>query len=316
MKIKRNLLGWAVLVGSLLTFLCAANAQQLQPVSSLQEDCGVSFNFSAASSGAQAAGTVTAGSTGTTPVIDNEQAACLYWEVSYSTDTTVTGISLLLQTAVAVAGVSGTWSSYPGTIDSGINPNTVVTAGGAVTEVHGPKYPFVRLNLTFYAGTGNVKGKLIGWKNRPVSVSIVSGGGCVGTAGTPCVVDGPTAAGSAPTKPPVMVAGQDGTNVQTLKTDTLGDLQTQAIGNGAVLSGQQAVTGSAVALATHTARAACVKALVGNSINVFVGPTGITTSTGYLLAPGESLCLPVTNTNLLFVIASTTGASVSWLASQ
>ena len=90
----------------------------------------------------------------------------------------------------------------------------------------------------------------------------------------------------------------------------------QIIGDGTVLSGQQAVTGSAAALATNTAKTACVKALIGNTINVYVGPSGITTSTGMELAPGEIVCLPVTNTNLLYVIASTTGASVSWIATN
>ena len=43
-------------------------------------------------------------------------------------------------------------------------------------------------------------------------------------AGVPCVVDGPTAAGSAPTTAPVLVAGQDGApgNIRTLKTDAEG----------------------------------------------------------------------------------------------
>ena len=87
-------------------------------------------------------------------------------------------------------------------------------------------------------------------------------------------------------------------------------------GRATVLSGQQAVTGSAVALATNTVKGICVKALAGNTINVYLGPSGITTSTGFELAPGGGVCSPVTNSNLLYVIASTTGASVSWLASN
>jgi hypothetical protein len=90
----------------------------------------------------------------------------------------------------------------------------------------------------------------------------------------------------------------------------------QSVGNGAVLSNQQAVTATAAALASNACRKALIKALVANSINVYVGPSGITTSTGYELGPGEAVTLDITNTNLVFVIASTTGASVSWIATN
>ncbi len=325
-------------------------AQQKQPVSSMQEDCSVIFSLTVASSGTAAA----VNSPGTTPVIDNRQAGCIDWIVTYATTTTVTGISLLFQTATDVGGVPTTWSSYPGTLNSGSNPNTVVTSGGAVTDATGAKYPFLRMNLTSLTGTGTVSGKLYGWKRRPTVVSVTSGGGCPGSIATPCVVVGPTAVGSPPATSPVLTAGQDGTNIRTiktdttghpqvvgptaagiaptfapvlvggqdggniqiLKTDTAGNLQVAVIGNAAVLSGQQAVTGSAVALATHAAKNICVKALIANSLNVYVGPTGVTTATGMELAPGDSLCVPVSNSNLLFVIASTTGASVSWASTN
>lgn len=88
------------------------------------------------------------------------------------------------------------------------------------------------------------------------------------------------------------------------------------IGNGTVLSGQQAVTGSAVALASNATKSVCVKANLANTINVYVGPSGVSTSTGLELPPGGGACILVTNTNLLYVVASTTGASVSWLASN
>ena len=142
------------------------------------------------------------------------------------------------------------------------------------------------------------------------------GSGCVGTSATPCIVAGPDATGAPPTQSPVFVAGWDLTNVHPLRTDATGDAQVAIIGNAAVLSGQQAVTGSAVALATHASKNVCVKSLIGNNLTVYVGPTGITTSTGMELAPGDSVCLPVSNTNLLFVIASTTGSSVSWISTN
>lgn len=84
--------------------------------------------------------------------------------------------------------------------------------------------------------------------------------------------------------------------------------------SSALLAGQQSVTASAVALATNTTKEVCVKALLANTINVYVGPSGVTTSTGLELGPGDSYCTRVTNTNALFVIASTTGAGISWAA--
>ena len=85
-------------------------------------------------------------------------------------------------------------------------------------------------------------------------------------------------------------------------------------GSAAFLANQQAVTASAVALATNTVKGLCVKALTANTINVYVGGSGVTTSTGDELGPGDGRCYPLNNTNLVFVIASTTGASVSWSA--
>lgn len=91
-----------------------------------------------------------------------------------------------------------------------------------------------------------------------------------------------------------------------------GTFSTQPSGFGAVVSGQQAVTATAAALASNAAHGVCVKALAANTIDVFVGPTGVTTSTGYPLSAGDGICYQVSNSNLIFVIASTTGASVAW----
>jgi hypothetical protein len=109
-----------------------------------------------------------------------------------------------------------------------------------------------------------------------------------------------------------------GTASNPVRTDPTGTTTqpVQSAGNGTVLSGQQAVTGSAVMLATNTIKTVCIKALAANTINVYVGPSGVTTSAGMELAPGNSYCAPATNTNLFYVIASTTGASVSWIASN
>jgi hypothetical protein len=217
-----------------LLLLPLAQAQQKQPVSSMQEDCGVTFRFDTASSGAQAP----VNDTGTSTVIDNRQAGCLDWLVTYEPTSAVTVLSLAFQTATDVAGVPTTWSNYPGTLSSGINPNTAVTSGGAVTSATGTAYPFLRMNMTAITGAGVVSGKLYGWKRRPVNVTAtVTNAGCVGTIATPCVVVGPTASGSAPTTSPVLVAGIDATNVHTIRTNsfggqTIGSTSTAALGDG------------------------------------------------------------------------------------
>ena len=80
-------------------------------------------------------------------------------------------------------------------------------------------------------------------------------------------------------------------------------------------TGQQAVTGSAVALPSLQAKAVCIKAAVANSITVYLGNTAnVTTSTGYPLEAGLSVCVPATNVNQVYVIASTTGANVGFFA--
>lgn len=84
--------------------------------------------------------------------------------------------------------------------------------------------------------------------------------------------------------------------------------------SAAILSGQQAVNGTAASLANNTVKEVCVKALLANTSNVYVGPTGVTTGTGLELGPGDSYCTRVTNTNALFVIAAGAGPSVSWSA--
>lgn len=81
-----------------------------------------------------------------------------------------------------------------------------------------------------------------------------------------------------------------------------------------VTSGQQAVTATAAALATHTLTSGiCVEALSTNAISVFVGPSGVTTSTGQEIPAGAATCIALSNSNEIYVVASTTGATVTWL---
>jgi hypothetical protein len=330
-----------------LLIIPLAYAQQLQPVESTQADCGKFI-----------APITTAGTFNSATVNNKDGAGCDGWVVTYSSFGFAT-VSVLLQDApLTTAGAAGTFVSFAGTIVTGfVNPTTATTQG----EIRATGYfPYVRVQITT-TGTGYLTAEFHGFKNNPNSGSgapAAGSSGCPGTVGTPCVVDGPTAVGVAPTTPPVLVAGFDaqnnviqyipiapggtgvevngsqaegfhlgldppvriagtqGTTIHSIQTDAVGDLQVQSIGNGAVLSNQQAVTNAAVALATNTSRNICVKALAGNTANVYIGPTGITTATGMELAAGDAYCGPVSNTNLIFVIATAGGQSISWIATN
>jgi hypothetical protein len=360
-----------------LLIIPLAYSQQLQPVTSQQADCG-KFTQPA----------ITTAGTFTTQNIDNRFAGCDGFVVTYSSNGFAT-VSVLLQSApLGVLGIAGTFVSFAGSIISPFtNPTTATTQGETRATGY---FPYIRVQITT-TGTGYLAAELHGFKTNPNSGSGASTTAC-GTSATPCVVDGPDAAGASPTKNPVLVAGQDGApgNIRTLQTGTgsdnlgatntsqgmlkimpwLGDpsgaagtmrqatsmagLQSdgltagnlsnfmgvygaflfngttydrargsaahgtlvQPTGNDAVLSNQQAVTNAAVALATNAAKNICVKAISTNTASVFIGPTGITTATGMELAPGDAYCGPVSNTNLIFVIAVAGGSSVSWIATN
>jgi hypothetical protein len=80
-----------------------------------------------------------------------------------------------------------------------------------------------------------------------------------------------------------------------------------------IVSGQQAVTASAVALPSVATRGVCVKHVEGGSQSViYVGPTGVTTANGWPIAQGEGVCYQVDSVADLFVIAASTGSSVAY----
>ena len=97
---------------------------------------------------------------------------------------------------------------------------------------------------------------------------------------------------------------------------TLPPKQAHAQAIGYVASGQQAVTGTAAVVTGISYGTVCIKALAGNTINVYLGGPGVTDSTGMELAPGNAYCSPAVNVDPFYVIASTTGASVSWIVSR
>lgn len=128
---------------------------------------------------------------------------------------------------------------------------------------------------------------------------------------------GPLAQGAVTTAAPAYTTAQ----TSPLSLTTSGLLRVDASGTtvgvtqgalGTFFSGQQAVTATATALPANASKQVCVKALVANGLTVYIGPSGTSTSTGMELSAGDVQCLSVSNSNLIFVVASSTGSSVSF----
>ena len=84
------------------------------------------------------------------------------------------------------------------------------------------------------------------------------------------------------------------------------------IGLTSIITGQQAVTATATVLPSSAGKVVCMKVKDGGTQTIYYGPTGITTSTGMELLVGESVCRSLDNSNRIFVIAGSTGSTVSF----
>ncbi len=88
----------------------------------------------------------------------------------------------------------------------------------------------------------------------------------------------------------------------------------QQIGRSNFVAGQTSVGISEVQLPNNPVyMSVTVKANNANSGTVYVGLTGVTTSTGFELGAGESVSLPVDNTNRIFVISDATSQTISYV---
>jgi hypothetical protein len=83
-----------------------------------------------------------------------------------------------------------------------------------------------------------------------------------------------------------------------------------------IATGQLAVTATAQPLKSSYLGASyiLIKAPKANSITVYIGGAGVTDATGYALDPGDFVPVPANAVNGLYAIASTTGATITWLA--
>lgn len=261
-------------------------------------------------------------------IFDNRSIGCDQWTIVYQADPGLSGYTLAFQSTTGING-PGTFVAYTGnTINSSASFGTA--ANGIATYCNlasclsmgvTVNTPWVQVLVSGASGSGAVRGTLYGYRTGYTGGTGGSGGGG-GGGGTgcpnPCPVVGTAAAGSPPNGDPVLVGGSDGTDARTVSTDSSGNVNVNVkssvnpAGAAAFTSAQQSVTGSAVALGTNTSKSVCVHALIANTINVYAGASGVTTSTGMEIPPGQGYCWNIANSNLIYVIASTTGASVSY----
>lgn len=112
---------------------------------------------------------------------------------------------------------------------------------------------------------------------------------------------------------PVVIASDQSSIPVTLSSTTITATVNPA-GFTTLSTGQQAVTSSAVVLPTVTARFVCIRVLSAGSQTVYFGPSGVTTSTGMELLPGDGWCGSLDNVNRIFVIASSSGSTIAYEA--
>jgi hypothetical protein len=285
-----------------LLFSGLALAQTPPPAS--QPDCPpVAFNF--------------VGGNGTAPTIptaylDNRAAECQTWTVTYEADAGLSGYTVAFQSANG-AETPGTWGAYSGnTVNSSASWGTAALGlatycGLATCSMSGTTVntPWIRLLVSGATGTGNLRGVFYGYKTGYTGGTGGSGGGGGGGTGcpNPCPIEGLGTAGTAVGGVLTIQGGLNNVPVPVVETP---------FSTATFTSGQQAVTGTAANLGVAASRSVCVHALITNTINVYAGATGVTTSTGMELPPGSGWCWTVNNTSLIYLVASTTGAGISF----
>lgn len=83
-----------------------------------------------------------------------------------------------------------------------------------------------------------------------------------------------------------------------------------------IVNGQQTVTASAVALPNkHLTQGVILEALSTNTVSIFVGGSGVTTSTGIEIQPGGAVSAAVNNLDIIYVVCASTSPVITWLGS-
>lgn len=143
----------------------------------------------------------------------------------------------------------------------------------------------------------------------------------------------------------VLMGGDDGTNIEPLQLDAsnylkvilqagtaamgklsansgvdIGDVDVTSLPQGAaVLHNKKTVasagTQEALAGSSVLKHSVTIKALAGNTNNVYVGSSTVSSANGYVLDAGETLTLQISNLNLVYIDVDTNGEGVTFIAS-
>ncbi len=163
---KRLFLNWGILLVFCGAVLPAANAQQTQPVETVQPNCRVYISF-------QVTANVLPAVTVAGP-INNQQVSCDGWVLAFSTGPGISAVSIRLESAPAGVNATtpGTFGAFAGTIDGTQCPNPCTVTPGAKIVASG-LFPWVQAHILSATGTGLVAGELAGYPTNPTA----SGGG-------------------------------------------------------------------------------------------------------------------------------------------
>lgn len=162
---------------------------------------------------------------GTSAAFDNRGLNCVDWIVVYNS-TGFSAISEQLESSTDNAGAPTGFVAFAGTVLTGSNPSSILNESQITFTGY---YPWLRLNFVSKTGTGSISITAYGYRKNQSGVT--GGGGGGGGCSTPCVVIGPDSPGAVSSQNPVQVAGNDGTDVRAIKTDTSG--RTQVVGAAA-----------------------------------------------------------------------------------
>ena len=85
-------------------------------------------------------------------------------------------------------------------------------------------------------------------------------------------------------------------------------------GLSSVKSFQQAATTGAVALTSNVCTMMIIKCDDASTVPIYIGGSGVTTSTGFQLQPGQGISINVLNTNDVYIVGTGSGgtADVIW----
>lgn len=164
-------------------------------------------------------------------------------------------------------------------------------------------------NVLTWSSTGAIGGNL-----SPMQAILGADGLTIASAanGFPVTMENASVAITAAALP--LPSGAATSALQTTGNTSLASLVTAVGGvQATIVSGQQTQAGTATALGTGALlNGVRVKAKIGNSAPIYVGPSGVSTSTGYELNPSDDVLVQVNNLNAAFIVG-TSGDGVSFV---